>query len=596
MNPDAMRDFLIGFDEATATRVTQKLKDVTHQVVKLETVMGSYDMHDFFINLDFGVDQAAASRFTQTVQDIAHRAIKMGAAVQTAALEVATFTTKIASNLDQLYFSAQRTGGKVAGIEAINYAASQVGASAPAVQDSLANFTRFLRQSPDAEGYLQRLGVQTRDERQRALSPETLFTKLGNRLNQMPLNSANQHAQIFGINEDTTLAMRNGLGQFSTQYSEMAKAIGYNAEYSAKQANQFMTAMRDITAQFGMAQNKIGGELAGGLAVEVEQFRRGIIDNWPKIEKILTALSKGILALAHVTRILAIYAIESISTLIDWWEKLDDSTKNIITSAGVLLVAWRLLNTAFMATPLGLILSSAAGLVLLLEDFQAWKEGSESLINWGKWEPEINYVKNGLKEIGESFIPVTKNAGELWDAVGDLVVKLAEMVGIDLSKFSFKSISDKIIDSIKGANALLAALLHSLTLLVKGDFDGAFKSLKDIVLDDKLLGFSPSAKFGKFVTDKVLDQINNIELPSWLSLPSVESMQEILHRTGESMPLYNYGMMFGAGRWNNGSSINQKTYITVNGSNNPQETAFVIADRQVAVNSRLTQQSERARV
>ncbi|MBE0151503.1 lytic transglycosylase domain-containing protein [Serratia sp. PL7] len=593
MNPDAMRGLLIGFDETTSTRVTQRLEDMTQQVRQLETVMSSYDMHDLFLNPDFAVDQTGATRLVQTVQDITDKAVKMGAAVQTIALEVVAFTVKIASNLDQLYFAAQRTGGKVEGIESINYAASQVGASAPAAQGSLANFTRFLQHSPDAEGYLQRLGVQTRDAQQLPLSPENVFIRLANRLSQMPVDSANQHAQATGINEDTILAMRNGLGQYSTRYNEMAKAIGYNAEHSAHQANQFMTAIRDLTTQYGMAQNKIGGELAGGLAVEVERFRRGIIDHWPQIEKILDRLTKGILWLAHNIRILVMHAIDGISSLIDWWEKLDDGTQKMLAGAGALLVAWRLLNVAFMTTPLGMILALAAGLLVLVQDFQAWQEGSESLIDWGRWEPQINYAKKGLKEIGESFIPVADNAGELLKAVGDLVVKLGEMAGIDLSKISLRSISDGIIDSIKTANALLAALIHSLTLLVKGDFDGAFKSLKDIVLDDKLLGFAPSEKLGKFVTDKLLDQINNIELPSWLPLPSVESMQEIYHRIGETMTPYNNGMMFGAGRWNTGPAVNQKTYITVNGSSSPQETAFSIADRQVDVNARLTHQMQR---
>lgn len=593
MNPDAMRGLLIGFDETTTTRVTQRLEDMTQQVRQLETIMRSYDMHDFFLNPDFGVDQTSATRLIQTVQGITDKAVKMGAAVQTIALEVVDFTVKIASNLDQLYLAAQRTGGKVGGIEAINYAASQVGASAPAAQDSLANFTRFLHHSPDAEGYLQRLGVQTRDAQLAQLRPETLFTKLGDRLSQLPLNIAIQHAQVFGINEDTTQAMRGGLGWFSAKYNELATAIGYDAESAAQQSNQFMTALRDLTTQFDMAQNKIGGKLAGGLALEVERFRRDIIENWPQIEKILDRITRGIVWLAHNIRILVKHAINAISTLIDWWEKLDDGTQKMLAGAGVLMGAWRLLNVAFMTTPLGMILALAAGIVTLVQDFQAWQEGSESLIDWGKWEPQINYAKNGLTEIGESFIPVTENAWELLGAVGDLVLKLGEMIGIDLSKFSLRPIFDAIIGSIKTANELLAVLLRSLTLLVKGDFDGAFKSLTAILLDEKFLGLGSGEKLRKYFTDETLEQIKDFKFPTWPTLPSAESMKEKLYWIGEKMPTYNYGMMFGAARGNIGPAVNQKTYITVNGSSSPQETAFVIADRQVDVNARLTHQMQR---
>jgi hypothetical protein len=225
---------------------------------------------------------------------------------------------------------------------------------------------------------------------------------------------------------------------------------------------------------------------------------------------------------------------------------------------------------------------------VLVQDFQAWQKGSESLIDWGRWEPQINYAKKGLKEIGESFIPVADNAGELMKAVGDLVVKLGEMAGIDLSKISLRSISDGIIESIKTANALLAALLHSLTLLVKGDFEGAFKSLKDIAFrEDNPFNFTSSGKMGKFLDKEVFDKLS---LPSFLS---PESLKEKFNWVGENITPYNHGMMFGAARWNTGPAVNQNTYITVNGSSSPQETAFVIADRQVDVNARLTHQMQR---
>lgn len=41
-------------------------------------------------------------------------------------------------------------------------------------------------------------------------------------------------------------------------------------------------------------------------------------------------------------------------------------------------------------SPIGLITALAAGIALLWEDYQTWKEGGDSLIDWGKWKPEVD--------------------------------------------------------------------------------------------------------------------------------------------------------------------------------------------------------------
>ncbi|MCP5899105.1 hypothetical protein NL320_27105, partial [Klebsiella pneumoniae] len=72
----------------------------------------------------------------------------------------------------------------------------------------------------------------------------SIFTGVGQRLNSMPYYRANQYAQMLGIDENTLMAMRRGIGQFSAEYTAMAKAIGYNADVAAVSSNKFMTSLR----------------------------------------------------------------------------------------------------------------------------------------------------------------------------------------------------------------------------------------------------------------------------------------------------------------------------------------------------------------
>lgn len=50
----------------------------------------------------------------------------------------------------------------------------------------------------------------------------------------------------------------------------------------------------------GMARDKIGSNLAGGLAGSLDTLRRHILDNFPRIEQTLTKAIKGILAIGDI--------------------------------------------------------------------------------------------------------------------------------------------------------------------------------------------------------------------------------------------------------------------------------------------------------
>ncbi|MRG18653.1 lytic transglycosylase [Escherichia coli] len=262
--------------------------------------MNAETIKDFLVSLGFSVDDAGAKKFGSVLAGTTANVIKMGLAVEGAALSVVAFTAKIASGLDNLYWASQRTGATVQGIQSIGYAVSQVGGSVDAARGSLESLARFIRNNPGAEGFLNRLGVQTRDASGNMRDMAAIFTGVGQKLSSMPYYRANQYAQMLGIDENTLMAMRRGVGGFSGQYSAMAKAIGFNADEAARSSNKFMTSLREFGAMAGMARDKIGSNLAGGLAGSLDTLRRHILDNFPRIEQTLTKAIKGILAIGDI--------------------------------------------------------------------------------------------------------------------------------------------------------------------------------------------------------------------------------------------------------------------------------------------------------
>lgn len=413
--------------------------------------MNAEIMKSFLVSLGFDVDESGQRKFEATLVGVTTTAVKAGAAIEAAALSVVAFTAKIAGGLDKLYWASQRTGATVQGIKSVGYAISQVGGDANAARTSLESFARFVRNNPGAEGFLNRLGVQTRDAQGRMRDMSHVFTDVGQQLSKMPYYRANQYAQMLGIDENTLIAIRRGLGQYQSEYSAMAKAIGFDADRAAASSNKFITSLTSFSELAGMARDKIGANIADGLAGQLDTLRRRIIDNFPKIEAVITRGIKGILKLADIINHLVFRLIQGADALGRWWSSLSKSTRDLITLLAGLTVALRLLNTAFWSSPIGIVTALAGAIALLWEDYKTWKEGGKSLIDWGGWGPSIAQAMEAIKELKKH--------------VGELVKSFADLFGIDPKKWSlqwdFSNFSNQLSELVKMLG-MIADLLQAI--------------------------------------------------------------------------------------------------------------------------------------
>ncbi|WP_163593269.1 transglycosylase SLT domain-containing protein [Klebsiella variicola] len=471
--------------------------------------MNAETLKDFLISLGFNVDEAGAKKFDAVVAGTTLKAIELGVKVEAAALSVVAFTAKISSSLDNLYWASQRTGATVEGIKQIGYAVSQVGGSADSARGSLENLARFIRNNPGAEGFLNRLGVQTRDASGNMRDMATIFTGVGQRLSNMPYYRANQYAQMLGLDENTLMAMRRGIGQFSGEYTAMAKAIGYNADVAAVSSNKFMTSLRSFGLMAGMARDKIGSSLANGLAGSLDRLRRQILDNFPKIEGAITAGVKGVLWFGEIIGRVVYRLIQLTGDIINWWKSLSTETRQVIEVFGALMIAWRLLNSAFAMSPIGRVIMLGAALIGLYDDYRTWKEGGQSLIDWGKWEPGIKYAQKAFSSLSKDFGGIYVKVKDLGSAIVDLGKRFLEFINIDTSKFNGKWLFDQIIESVRSSIKILGSLVDALRKVISGDFSGAWDSLKGAAAawsDSPVI--QGAASVGQGLWDKAVDWWN----------------------------------------------------------------------------------------
>lgn len=419
-------------------------------------------LREFLVSLGFQIDGSGQKKFVDGVLAATLKVAELGVAVKTASAAVVASVTVIASQMESLYFASQRTGASVANIQALGFAAAQMGSTASAAVGSLENLARFMRNSPGATGLIQSLGVQTRDANGGLRGTTDILKDLGKQFSSMPYYRANAYAQALGIDEKTLMALRQGMGQFGDDYKDMLAKAGLNSQQAAESSHAFMNQVRSLGAAFVILGQKVATSLTGKMSGDIKRFREGLVDNFGRISGIIEKVVGVILQMADVVSTLALRGMQAIGAVIDWFENLDGTTKGLIETVAALYAGWRLLNMGFLASPVGIIVALGAAILALYDDYKTWKEGGKSLIDWGKWEPQIQQALAGLKELG----------GELQQ----LAHVLLNIFGPALS-----AIGDILLGGIKMGFGNLLDLVTLVTDILTGKWEQAGQKAKDIM-------------------------------------------------------------------------------------------------------------------
>lgn len=380
---------------------------------------------EFLVSLGFKIDKKGQKDFVDWVVDATVTVTALGAATAAAATAVVAGVAKISDGLEQLYFASQRNKGSVEAIQALDFAARQFGAGA---RDAVESLGRFLRSSPGAESFLQNLGVQTRGANGELRDTGEILTGLGERLRQMPYYRAKAYADFLGIDERTLMALQHGLGQFSGEYRNMLRAARLDSDQAAKASHGFMVELRTLGAAFDILAKKTGSELAGGLSDEVRRFREWVVSNFDVISGAIVKVVEFLVKVGDIIVTLARRGGEAVRAIIVWFQGLNSETQDLLKTIGLIAVAWKALNLTITMSPLGRVLALVSALTLLFDDFQVWKEGGKSLIDWGKWSAEIDKAVDGIDRLAKAVEDLWSRIKPVWDRISPLLDKLGKAV------------------------------------------------------------------------------------------------------------------------------------------------------------------------
>lgn len=266
-------------------------------------------------------------------------------------------TVESSAALDRL---AQNLKENVDTVSAWSNAAEVAGGSASGLQGSLDMLSKAqtelqLTGQSSLIPYFSALGISLADASGKAKPVSDILLDLSDRFSRMDRTTANNMGRMMGLDQGTMNLLLKGRG-------EVEMMIRRQKEYGAvtKQQAEESSRLREMMVQSRQSFEAFGRELLSAAMPALEG---------------LFKLFEG---------------------LGDWMRENKEFVQTFLT-----IMAVGLVGIGVAVTPINLTIAAVtalgAAIALLWQDYQTWKRGGDSFIDWSKWEPGFKAAGAGIR-------------------------------------------------------------------------------------------------------------------------------------------------------------------------------------------------------
>jgi hypothetical protein len=143
----------------------------------------------------------------------------------------------------------------------------------------------------------------------------------------------------------------------------------------------------------------------GRMTAGMVDLRRKAMEQLPKIAQAFVPMLQTLFRVAEAFIRIGLRVAEFVGRFVGWLARLNAATDGWIAWILAAVAAWRYLNLAFLATPIGALLALGVAIAALVDDFLTWKEGGESLIDWsGDLGNAMQSLIDATLALGEAII------------------------------------------------------------------------------------------------------------------------------------------------------------------------------------------------
>jgi hypothetical protein len=284
----------------------------------------------FLVRIGYKHDEVALKKVTEGISFATKAVFAFGAAITTAASTVFWGVSKIAANLEQLYFIALRTGSSATQLEAFELAARRMGAQAGSGLAAVESLAAFFRNNPEGMGakaietWFPSVTVNEKD-------PVKTLVSIGKAMQTMDYYQAKFRANAIGLSDEQVWYLRQpGL---ESMLGQMQQGLGDKFNKAAEDAHKFENSLQLLEVRL---------EAFGAQVVDVLQNKFGLsldkLSAWldKNGERLTTSIVKGLESLFAEIQKLA----PKLEWLLDKLIALDKATDGWSTVILALVVAF----------------------------------------------------------------------------------------------------------------------------------------------------------------------------------------------------------------------------------------------------------------
>lgn len=538
---------------------------------------------EFLVGLGFQVDEAGLKKFDEGIKSASLKVAAFGAASVAAAGAVVAFVGSVANRLDAIGDTADRIGTTAEELMRLQYVATLSGSSAEAAASAMENLGRIAGEASQGIGrgakVFADLGLSAKDASGELKPTTQLLAEVGDKIKDLSRQEQVAVLSKLGIDPSMIGAITGGMQELASEFDALYKAAGVDLNQAAEASGAFNDALDRLSMTFDAVKTAVAIKFMPQIARGIDTVRQFLVQNLPKIIGAVQPIFSLILRIAEAFITLAARIGSGIATILGWFVKMNDATDGW---AGYLLAAaaaWKFLNLSFLATPLGILLSLAAVVALLIDDFLTFKEGGDSLIDWGSG---FGIVMQGVTAILAGLLAglvavkaaIFAKAAAIAFAQGAMAA-WTTAVGVFNTVMGVAKIVMAAFNAVMAANPIglvvlaIAGLIAAGYLLienwetVKGWFSGFF--------DWILAGFNKVKEIGGAIAEFF----------------GFGGSQNAAKATGANTgaPSLAPSPQAAAAVTGGNQNVNQQTQIVVQGAGSPDATARAVAGQQNRVNA-----------
>lgn len=361
----------------------------------------SETIKEFLVGLGFKVDESSMKNFTSGVKRATVVATAMGAAILAVNKKIVDFISGVAQELDTISDLSIRVNGSAHEIMRMGYVASLTDSSVEAVNRSFDQLNRYAGEASIGLGrarmVFEEIGVSVTDSNGKLKNTTDLMTEIGASIKDFEKGKQLGILNRLGIDPTMIYVLTNDVRELNSEFDEIYETAGIKSAEAVQAGSDFEDSLGRLRFTMDAIRKSVALQFMGQVKTGIDSMRKWLVSNMPRIINTIKPIVATVLSISDVFFIVAQRIGGILVHIIDAFNDLNDKTDGWAAYILAAITAWKMLNLAFLATPLGILASLVAAIALLVDDFMVFKEGGDSFFNWGPWMEEINLLIDVLK-------------------------------------------------------------------------------------------------------------------------------------------------------------------------------------------------------